>query len=477
MVITETGAGKAVTKVMPSFENKLTANAVRVPTPNGSLAIMNLTLNKEVSRDEVLNTLRKNALQGELVNQIKYSIEEELVQQKLNYANAMNVYFSGEPIDSVISILNLASEGRQSNYRTSAQRVKSAISKINNLNMLVVPDSTGVVDSLALTKLDSIYYNLGDIFDYELGLKDSAQFYYKKVLNDFEHSTFRHKTLFALNELDSNGVWGTLISVEFPDSIMVVDSTRSVNGIITDSLNEEFVKSQNDLLNLLVVASESFIKPEIDTLLADDKLDSAVVEMELPEFSLPEFPLIEEMIPEIIETKEIDEDVTSQDAEIDSINQILTDTLNTELINTDSNVVVQEILEFQVDNIWTEHVVYYGESLSSISQKELGSEKYWNSIYEWNKEVLGKNSALIFPYQILKIRKPASYEIEIVFDDLYIVSTGETLWSIAKTIYKDEYAWSLLLHDNKETLENPDIIYPGYSLVIRAQFVELRNDN
>ena len=37
-------AGKAVTKVIPSLKNKLTANAIKVPTPNGSLAIINLDL-------------------------------------------------------------------------------------------------------------------------------------------------------------------------------------------------------------------------------------------------------------------------------------------------------------------------------------------------------------------------------------------------------------------------------------------------
>lgn len=83
MVITETGAGKAVTKVIPSFKDKLTANAVRVPTPNGSLAIMNITLNKQVTRDEVLTTMKKAALEGDLVNQIKFSIEEELVSNDI----------------------------------------------------------------------------------------------------------------------------------------------------------------------------------------------------------------------------------------------------------------------------------------------------------------------------------------------------------------------------------------------------------
>ncbi len=83
MVITETGAGKAVTKVIPSLENKLTANAVRVPTPNGSLAIMNIDIEKTTSKEEVQELLKKSALKGELVNQIFYSINEELVSNDI----------------------------------------------------------------------------------------------------------------------------------------------------------------------------------------------------------------------------------------------------------------------------------------------------------------------------------------------------------------------------------------------------------
>ena len=44
MVITETGAAKAVAKALPELAGKLTGNAIRVPTPNVSLAILNLTL-------------------------------------------------------------------------------------------------------------------------------------------------------------------------------------------------------------------------------------------------------------------------------------------------------------------------------------------------------------------------------------------------------------------------------------------------
>ena len=83
MVITETGAGKAVTKVIPSLDNKLTANAVRVPTPNGSLAIMNLELEKTTTLKEINQHLKSAALMGNLVNQIHFSVNEELVSNDI----------------------------------------------------------------------------------------------------------------------------------------------------------------------------------------------------------------------------------------------------------------------------------------------------------------------------------------------------------------------------------------------------------
>lgn len=83
MVITETGAGKAVTKVIPSFENKLTANAVRVPTPNGSLAIMNLELGKKTTLEELNYHMKSAALSGDLINQIHFSVNEELVSNDI----------------------------------------------------------------------------------------------------------------------------------------------------------------------------------------------------------------------------------------------------------------------------------------------------------------------------------------------------------------------------------------------------------
>ena len=83
MVITSTGAGNAVTKVIPSLKDKLTANAVRVPTPNGSLAILNLELGKPTTVEELNKTMKKAALDGPLVNQIYYALDPELVSNDI----------------------------------------------------------------------------------------------------------------------------------------------------------------------------------------------------------------------------------------------------------------------------------------------------------------------------------------------------------------------------------------------------------
>ncbi|RAJ22148.1 glyceraldehyde-3-phosphate dehydrogenase [Pedobacter cryoconitis] len=83
MVITETGADKAVAKVIPHLGGKLTGNAVRVPTPNVSLAILNLSLNKVTSRDEVIDMIKQASLFGDLSEQIEFSISNELVSSDL----------------------------------------------------------------------------------------------------------------------------------------------------------------------------------------------------------------------------------------------------------------------------------------------------------------------------------------------------------------------------------------------------------
>ncbi len=79
MVITETGAAKAVAKALPELEGKLTGNAIRVPTPNVSLAILNLNLEKETQVDELNEYLREMSLYSDLQKQIEYVQSSEVV--------------------------------------------------------------------------------------------------------------------------------------------------------------------------------------------------------------------------------------------------------------------------------------------------------------------------------------------------------------------------------------------------------------
>jgi len=79
MVLTETGAAKAVAKALPELEGKLTGNAIRVPTPNVSMAILNLQLDRETNRDDLNEYMRKMSLYSGLQQQIDYTISTEAV--------------------------------------------------------------------------------------------------------------------------------------------------------------------------------------------------------------------------------------------------------------------------------------------------------------------------------------------------------------------------------------------------------------
>ncbi|MFL7048078.1 glyceraldehyde-3-phosphate dehydrogenase, partial [Vibrio cyclitrophicus] len=83
MVLTSTGAAKAVSKAMPEMEGKLTGNAIRVPTPNVSMAVANLNLEKGTNKEELNEYLREMALSSALSAQIDYTDSTEIVSTDL----------------------------------------------------------------------------------------------------------------------------------------------------------------------------------------------------------------------------------------------------------------------------------------------------------------------------------------------------------------------------------------------------------
>jgi glyceraldehyde 3-phosphate dehydrogenase len=83
MVISTTGAAKAVAKALPELKGLLTGNAIRVPTPNVSMAIMNLNLKETTDKEALNDYLRNISLNSKLQNQVDYTASTEIVSTDL----------------------------------------------------------------------------------------------------------------------------------------------------------------------------------------------------------------------------------------------------------------------------------------------------------------------------------------------------------------------------------------------------------
>jgi glyceraldehyde 3-phosphate dehydrogenase len=100
MVLTETGAAKAVAKALPELAGKLSGNAIRVPTPDVSMAILILELEKETTKEELNTFLRKQSLEGPLHSQVDYIDSAEVVSTDFVGSTAAGV------VDGLATIVN-----------------------------------------------------------------------------------------------------------------------------------------------------------------------------------------------------------------------------------------------------------------------------------------------------------------------------------------------------------------------------------
>ena len=130
MVITETGAAKAVSKALPSLKDKLTSNAVRVPVPNGSLAILNLQLHKSTNKENLNSLMKLHALDGDLVEQIKYSIDKELVSSDIVGTTAPSIYDSEATIADNETVVLYIWYDNEYGYTHQVIRLAKYISKV-----------------------------------------------------------------------------------------------------------------------------------------------------------------------------------------------------------------------------------------------------------------------------------------------------------------------------------------------------------
>jgi glyceraldehyde 3-phosphate dehydrogenase len=128
-----------VAKVLPELDGKLTGNAIRVPTPNVSMAILNLTLERETDRETLNEYMRNMALHSSMRRQIDYSKSPEVVSSDFVGSRAACVF------DAQATIVN----GRQAvlylwydnefGYSCQVQRI---LEQMAGINYLVYPKGT-----------------------------------------------------------------------------------------------------------------------------------------------------------------------------------------------------------------------------------------------------------------------------------------------------------------------------------------------
>ena len=130
MVITETGAGKAVAKALPALEGKLTSSAIRVPVPNGSLAILNLQLNSNTTVEAINAIMKQYALEGDLVEQIQYSLSNELVSSDIVGTTAPSIFDSKATIADGNTIVIYVWYDNEYGYSHQVMRLAKHIAKV-----------------------------------------------------------------------------------------------------------------------------------------------------------------------------------------------------------------------------------------------------------------------------------------------------------------------------------------------------------
>lgn len=172
------------------------------------------------------------------------------------------------------------------------------------------------------------------------------------------------------------------------------------------------------------------------------------------------------------DTDAIEKDEDSENGIVDKEDEALNED-DAEVVVETQVVVdpVQDLDEIVPDSVWTEYMIKPGQTLSLIAYEEFGNPNEWRTIYGWNKEKIGEDPNMIHPYHYLDLLKPSENSVEFE-PDYYIhkVARGESLWTISKKEYGDQYAWVVLFWDNEAVLqENDGVLKPGMELKVRTE--------
>lgn len=136
-------------------------------------------------------------------------------------------------------------------------------------------------------------------------------------------------------------------------------------------------------------------------------------------------------------------------------------------------VIQEELPQASVDNANTDagkvmsYKVQKGETLMQIAFKIYGDLSKWKSIKNMNGAKLGGNTVLQAGME-LKYTAPAKNFVWNPEGNPHMIKNGETLGTISNTAYQTPKKWKSIWENNKPLIKNPNVIYAGFTLFIKA---------
>ena len=405
-------------------------------------------------------------------------IQKSISEQAINYNRTIEFFKNSHDFDSTQALLDEIIKGENSKYKDAANDFKSIIRNYNKIssdmkNRQLLYDETKL-DSTIINKkvdnsgsnIDSLLFQLGNLFHYDLELLDSANFYYKKLIINHDQSKYRANALKSSLNIAYDDKWMEVLSNEYSDSSFINDSILIQSVYDVSLLHDDDLLNHNDLINAyddyLFIFSDSTdsINQSIDTSFVESDIITSSSNDSINQFDMNDF--------------NIDTAVIVMDTSLE--NQILNnDNIASKILGAENNFKVDRIDEVQSINdsennelIHQDYIVKKNETLYGIASSILGDAKKWSLIYEWNKELMGSDSTVIYPYQVLTMQVESLMNDDLKDDSIYLVKDGDTLWKIAEKAYGDPYAWKLLLHDNKQKFDDPNIIKINQELIVRS---------
>lgn len=250
------------------------------------------------------------------LNEIKENLEEikEISQQGIDYQAAIDLLHNEFDFDSVKVLLTEISSGKSSRFKDAANNLKSVIrdyeelsEEVSSLTTLNAADSTerelAMPSPSIESDMDSILFQLAELFAHDLEFIDSAKFYHKEVINTYIDSKFRPHSLLYLSEVEPEGLWGDLLSFDYPDTSFTPDSTNFHSIYQQDIYKDNFTIAQEEKIDLCDYYLEYFPEPEIEETADEEDIPEENFEQpdtEEPKMEMPHQPPEEVVIPEEI---------------------------------------------------------------------------------------------------------------------------------------------------------------------------------